>query len=56
MDSLDYQKRLSEFDEQIAFHESKAKQVAHERSRFVLAVLSATVDDRDEKEKKKTIA
>ena len=56
MDSLDYQKRLSQFDEQIAFHEAKAKHIAHEKARFVLAVLSATVDDRNEKEQKKTIA
>ena len=49
MDSLEYQKSLAEYDEQIAHHESKAKQAAHEKARFILAVLSATVKDQKEK-------
>jgi hypothetical protein len=49
MDSLQYQKSLAEFDEQIAYHDSKKKQIAHEKSRFILAVLSATVESEEEK-------
>ncbi len=46
MESLEYQKKLAEFDEQIAFHKAKAEQVEHEKARFVLAVLSATLEEK----------
>jgi hypothetical protein len=42
MDSLEYQKRLAEYDERVSFYEAKAKESAHEKSRFVLEVLKAT--------------
>jgi hypothetical protein len=44
MDSLEYQKRLAEYDERVSFHEAKAKEIGHEKSRFVLEVLKATQD------------
>lgn len=46
MDSLEYQKRLAEYDEQISYHKAKQSQLELEKSRFILSVLSATVDDR----------
>lgn len=46
MDSLEYQKRLAEYDEQISHHEVRRTQLEHEKSRFILSVLSATLDDR----------
>ena len=46
MDSLEYQKRLAEYDEQISYHEAKRSQLELEKSRFILSVLSATVGDR----------
>jgi hypothetical protein len=42
MDTLEYQRRLAEFDEKISFHEARAKDIEHEKSRFVLEVLTAT--------------
>lgn len=42
MDALEYQKRLAEYDEKISFYEAKAKELEHEKSRFVLEILKAT--------------
>jgi len=44
MGSLEYQRHLAEYDERISFHESKAKEIEHEKSRFVLEVLQATLE------------
>lgn len=51
MDSLEYQKNLAEYDEQISYHKSKQSQLEHEKSRFILSVLSATVDDHKKSQK-----
>lgn len=43
MDSLEYQKRLAEFDEKISFYKLKVEELEHEKSRFVLEVLDTTI-------------
>lgn len=47
MDGMEYQKFLADFDEKIAFHNMKAKEVEHEKSRFVKEVLSATLAEKN---------
>jgi len=42
MDSLEYQKRLAEYDERIAFHKTRSQEYEYERAGFVLEVLKAT--------------
>lgn len=51
MNSLEYQKKLAEYDEKMAFHKMKMDQFEHEKSLFVLSVLDATMKDRIEKKK-----
>jgi len=49
MDSLTYQKKLAEYDERVAYHKAKTEEIEHEKARFVLDVLNATIKDREEK-------
>lgn len=43
MDTLQYQKKLAEYDERIAFEKVKMDQIEHEKARFVLDVMNATL-------------
>jgi hypothetical protein len=55
MDQLMYQKKLAEYDERINFYKVKAEEIEHEKSRFVLDVLNATIEDRDRKKKEEEV-
>jgi hypothetical protein len=52
MTSLEYQRRLAEFDERIWFHKTKADMLEHKKSQFVLECLSIT-QRRDQEEHRK---
>ena len=56
MDQLTYQKRLAEYDEKISFFKIKVEELEHEKSRFVLDVLNATIEDRDRRKKEEEAA
>jgi len=51
MDTLEYQKRLADFDEEIQRHKLAAQELEYKRAMFIAKVLGATLD----KQKSSTI-
>lgn len=56
MDSLEYQKKLAEYDEKISFFKVKMNQAEHEKALFVLGVVDATQKSAKDKQKEGTNA
>ena len=55
MKSLEYQKKLAEYDERISFHKMKEQELEYEKSRFVLEVVTQTMGaEKDMKDSLKT--
>jgi len=53
MDALEYQKKIAEFDERIAFHKAKANEIEHQKAVFNLNVMTATHKDRQQQAESK---